>query len=140
MVSSESVESLVAAVSRVIAAGGTPAAENSGARERPDVLALGVLADEARRARHGQSATFLRVHDIGLATPSAVGGTVRGGRRGAARRTPGHDRRWQPTPCRRARGALPAATLVRGFWLADLETLGAEAFAALQAAGLDEVA
>ena len=37
-----------------------------------DILRLGMLADEARRRRHGASTTFVRVAELELPGPGAV--------------------------------------------------------------------
>ncbi len=139
MVSNESVEALVEAVTQAIAAGGVPAAETLRALgNATDVLALGALADDARRARHGQAATYLRVHDIELAAaepwpaPAATAAEVRLEGRPATIAS-------AADAVRRVR-AVAGATTVRGFWLADLDALGTDVYAALRAAGLDEVA
>ena len=138
MVSNESVAALVEAVTQTLAAGGVPAAETLGALgTATDVLALGAMADDARRARHGQSATYLRVHDVDVAAPEpwsapAAAAEVRLEGRPATIAA-------AADAARRAR-AIAGATTVRGFWLADLEALGPDVYAALRSAGLDEVA
>jgi hypothetical protein len=139
MVSNESVEALVATVSAAIAAGTAPAPETLRALgSATDVLALGALADDVRRGRHGQAATFVRVHEIDVTTPepwpapAAAAAEVRLAGRPATIAAAAE-------AVRRAR-AVAGDTVVRGFWLGDLDALGADVFAGLHAAGLDEVA
>lgn len=104
-----------------------------------DILSVGALADEVRRARHGAATTFVRVHVLDVATP---------------------DQWTAPPPGARevrlaGQGASPAAVVdavqrakaiadglpLRGFVLADLLRLGGAALLAeVKSAGLDEVA
>src|SRR5262245_4220211 len=39
--------------------------------ETDDIVSVGMLADEARRQRHGTRTTFVRVHEIHVASPSS---------------------------------------------------------------------
>ena len=86
-----------------------------------DVLALGALADDRRRARHGQAATYARVHDLELAdidawtAPPPAATEVR---------LVGHPRSLDEavTAAGRAR-ALAGSLVLRGFWLGDLAAL-----------------
>lgn len=130
---------LVDAVTAAVAAGAVP--DDTALRTlaaTTDVLALGALADDRRRARHGQQATFARVHDLDLATradwtaaPDAAGEVRITGRPAAID---------EAVAAVRQAVALAGGRVVRGFWLADVTGLGAGAAAALRAAGLDEVA
>src|SRR2546422_1457623 len=112
-----------------------------------DIISLGMLADDARRRRHGARTTFVRVANVALAgdtaqTPSPLAGEVR----------------IVGTPASRAaaveRVAQVAAAIagsrgvaVSGFSLADLEELSAREgvtlralLEALRAAGFGVVA
>ena len=104
-----------------------------------DILALGALADDVRRRRHGATATFVRVHvlDVGEAASwTAAPSTAQEVRLAGA---PGSldeavDAVLQAKP-------LAGTCVLRGFVLADIVTLaGEEGCRALAAAGLDEVA
>jgi 2-iminoacetate synthase ThiH len=140
MVSPEPLAALVEQVNAAIAGGADPAAETLRALAgTTDVLALGAMADDLRRARHGQAATYARVHDLELAdidawtAPPAAASEVR---------LVGHPRSVDEavTAASRARG-LAGGVVLRGFWLGDLAALAsADAFRSLRAAGLDEVA
>ncbi len=104
-----------------------------------DILALGALADDCRRARHGARTTFVRVHAFDVDTMD----------------------RWQPAPAAaremrltgqpssldhalqavRAARALSGGRVVRGFALEDLAVLGGrDGLRALVAAGLHDAA
>jgi hypothetical protein len=100
-----------------------------------DILTLGAMAADVRSARHGDRATFVRVApfavEAGEPPPPGAGEVRLVGRP----QTLGD----AVAAVRRARsdaGPVP----VRGFWLADLAALGADAFRAVHDAGLDEVA
>ncbi len=103
-----------------------------------DILALGAIADDARRARHGAATCYVRVHALSLAqeaawtAPPAAATEVRlVGPVDAARLVE------QVRAAHALAGGLP----VRGFELAELWALGGTALlTALAAAGLDEVA
>ena len=104
-----------------------------------DILALGALADDARRARHGAATTYVRVHVLPLdamATwsappPAATEVRLTGQPADAAAGL---------AAVRAARG-LAGACVLRGFELADLWALGGAALLGeLASAGLDEVA
>lgn len=101
-----------------------------------DVLALGALADDRRRARHGQQATFARVHELDVAAQDAWTPAPDGA--GEVRLV------GRPASLAEAVAAVEQAVtlaggrVVRGFWLADLAALGDNA--ALRSAGLEEVA
>lgn len=103
-----------------------------------DLLALGALADDVRRARHGAATTYVRVHALPLeqesawtAPPAAATEVRLVGPIDAARLVERV----------RAAHALAGGVPVRGFELAELWALGGTALlTALAAAGLGEVA
>ena len=104
-----------------------------------DIIAVGALADDARRARHGAATTFVRVHVLDVAATAAWTAPPAGAREV---RLAG-----QPASPAAAVDAVQRAKAIadglplRGFVLADLITLGGAALLAeLKAAGLDEVA
>jgi hypothetical protein len=139
MDSNEALDALVETVTTALAAGVVP--DQTALRAlaaTTDVLALGALADDRRRARHGQQATFARVHELDVATradwaaPPDAAGEVR-----LAGRPASLD---EAVAAVRQAVALAGGRVVRGFWLADVAGLGAGAAEALRAAGLDEVA
>ena len=75
-----------------------------------DIVTLGMIADEVRRARHGRTTTFVRVADLRLPlVEGAASAWPRGGPRAAPRRElPGHrggDRHDPPRGDGRGRGA-----------------------------------
>lgn len=138
MGSAEAVDTLVTAVTAAldagrIADGGAVAALAA----TTDVLGLGALADDARRAAHQDRTTFVRVHTLDLSTPPEQWGAPPAA--ATEVRLVGRPRSLEEATAavRRAR-MLAGPIVVRGFWLADLDELGA--FAALREAGLDEVA
>jgi len=109
-----------------------------------DIISLGIAADEARRARHGATTTYVRVADVNaapgnpLSIPSAAG-----------------EIRIVGTPATKAEAlqrvsevvALAAGKPVSGYSLADLELLAAQErvtlrdlLEQLRAAGLELVA
>lgn len=109
-----------------------------------DIISLGIAADEARRARHGATTTYVRVADVNappgnpLSIPSAAG-----------------EIRIVGTPASRAEAlqrvsevvAVAAGKPVSGYSLADLEVLAAQErvtlrdlLEQLRAAGLELVA
>ncbi|MEZ5290480.1 MAG: hypothetical protein R2745_05320 [Vicinamibacterales bacterium] len=104
-----------------------------------DILTLGSLADEARRRRHGTTATFVRVSELPLdraaewgAPPAAAREVRLVGAPGAVDAT--------LDAVRRAR-SLAGERAVRGFSTADIGRLGGAPVAAeLARAGLDELA
>ncbi len=139
MDSSDRLGALVESVTVALAAGAVPDATALGAlAATTDVLGLGALADDRRRAGHGQRTTFGRVHELDLATraawtpaPDAAGEVRLVGRPASLD---------EAVAAVRQAVVLAGGRVVRGFWLADLVALGAGAAAALRAAGLDEVA
>lgn len=104
-----------------------------------DILALGAIADDARRARHGAATCYVRVHALPLeqasawTAPPASATEVRlVGRPADAARL---------VEQVRAAHALAGGVPVRGLELGELWALGGTALlTALAAAGLDEVA
>jgi hypothetical protein len=139
MDSNDALDALVEMVTTAVAAGAVPdEAALRALAATTDVLALGALADDRRRARHGQEATFARVHELDVATradwmpaPDAAGEVRLAGRPASLD---------EAVAAVRQAAALAGGRVVRGFWLADLVGLGAGAAEALRAAGLDEVA
>lgn len=104
-----------------------------------DILALGALADDVRRARHGAATTYVRVHVLPLeasatwtaAPPAATDVRITG--------TPA-DGASLATAVRAAR-ALSGSAVLRGFELAEVwRRGGATLLGELAAAGLDELA
>jgi aminodeoxyfutalosine synthase len=104
-----------------------------------DILSLGALADEARRARHGATTWFLRVHELDTATPDRWMAPPPGAREVRLTGRPGAP----PVVIdlvQRAK-ALADGLVLRGFTLSDLVAIGgAPLLAELRAAGLDDVA
>ena len=104
-----------------------------------DILALGALADDVRRRRHGATATFLRVHLLDLADAATW----------TAAPPSAQEVRLSGTPpslddavdaVLRAKG-LAGECVLRGFVLSDIVHLGGEeGCRALAASGLDELA
>ncbi|MGE0362033.1 MAG: hypothetical protein AB7H93_17080 [Vicinamibacterales bacterium] len=139
MGSSDALAAHIEAVTGALADGAPPPAAAAAAlAATTDVLTLGALADDARRARHGGTATFVRVHEVTVddvasrgAVPYAAAEVRIGGRPATLAAA--------VDAVRRAR-TLAGDRPVRGFWLADLAALGAGAFAAVAAAGLDGIA
>lgn len=139
MDSNDALGALIETVTAAVAAGAAPdPAALSALATTTDVLALGALADDRRRARHGQQATFARVHELDVATradwipaPDAAGEVRLTGQPASLD---------EAVAAVRQAVALAGGRVVRGFWLADLTTLGGGAAASLRAAGLDEVA
>lgn len=104
-----------------------------------DILALGALADDARRARHGAATTYVRVHLLPL---DAIGAWVAPPSTATEVRLTGRpvEATALVAAVRTARG-LAGHCVLRGFELADLWALGgAPLLADLAAAGLDDVA
>jgi aminodeoxyfutalosine synthase len=104
-----------------------------------DILALGALADDVRRARHGTATTFVRVHVLDLANRAAWAEAPRAAREVRLVGTPATlDAAVEAV---RTAKTLAAGRVLRGFTLADAATLAApDAWTALARAGLDEVA
>ena len=104
-----------------------------------DILALGALADDVRRRRHGASVTFVRVHQLDIADAAMW----------TAPPSTAHEVRLIGTPpslddaveaVLQAK-ALAGACVLRGFVLSDIVHLGGEeGCRALAASGLDELA
>ncbi len=104
-----------------------------------DIISVGALADDARRARHGAATTFVRVHVLDVATPAAWTAPPPGAREVRLAGDP-----VSPVAAvdavQRAK-AIADGLPLRGFVLAALVRLGGAALLAeLKSAGLDEVA
>lgn len=107
--------------------------------ESHDLVAVGVMADEVRRQRHGRHATFVRVFEAHVdAVPATLPANVTAG-----------EFRLIGRPAAVAAAVAAAAAMRRlagtapvfGYSLADLEELGsADVYAQLSAAGLDGIA
>ncbi|MGD9904895.1 MAG: hypothetical protein AB7U83_15630 [Vicinamibacterales bacterium] len=139
MVSSDALAELVELVTGALDTGADlPAEALRALATTTDILALGALADDVRRARHGDAATFVRVQVLELGAAAGWGAVADGA---AEVRIAG-----RPTTLDAAVAAVREARAladgrpVRGFWLADLAALGGDAFAALAVAGLSGVA
>lgn len=104
-----------------------------------DILALGALADDVRRRRHGTVTTFVRVHVLDVSDPASWTAPPPAAQEVRIVGTPASlddavDAVLQAKP-------LAGAAVLRGFELRDLITLGGEeGCRALAASGLDEVA
>ena len=104
-----------------------------------DILALGALADDVRRARHGAATTYVRVHVLSLETSGTWTAAPDAATEVRLTGMPG-DAAALVAAVRAAR-ALAGPRALRGFELADLWRLGgAGLLGELAAAGLDEVA
>lgn len=104
-----------------------------------DILALGALADDVRRARHGAATTYVRVHVLPLGAMD--GWTAPPDTAAEVRITGASSDPASLVAAVRVARALAGAAAVRGFELADLWALGGAALLAeLVAAGLSEVA
>lgn len=102
-----------------------------------DILALGALADDRRRARHGARTTFVRVHTLDLAAMDRWDAGHAAAREVRLVGVPQSlDEAVQAV---RAARAFAGERPLRGFTLEDLAPLGGRAaFMALAAAGLSE--
>lgn len=104
-----------------------------------DILALGALADDVRRRRHGVATSFVRVHVLDLADTTRWTAAPPGAQEVRLTGTPASldaavDAVLQAK-------ALAGPCVLRGFTVTDLVGLGGEeGCRALAAAGLDEVA
>lgn len=104
-----------------------------------DILALGALADDARRARHGATATFVRVQLLDL--QDAASWTAAPDTAHEVRITGVPESLDQAVDAVLQARPLAGARVLRGFTVADLVRLGGEeSCRALAASGLDEVA
>lgn len=104
-----------------------------------DILALGALADDVRRARHDAATSFVRVHVLDLATLATWTAPPAGAREVRLAGRPA-----SPVAAvdavQRAK-AIADGLPLRGFVLADVLSLGgAPLLAELKSAGLDEIA
>lgn len=104
-----------------------------------DILALGALADDVRRARHGAATTYVRVHVLALDSPAAWTAAPATATEVRLVGQPGEPAALVAA-VREAR-TLAGPCVLRGFELADLCAAGGTALLAeLASAGLDEVA
>jgi len=112
--------------------------ERSALLGTPDLLGLGMAADEARRRRHGRRMTFVRVATLDINTVDAM--TTWPETAGEVR-IAGTPTDWTAAIAsvrmltERAAGRVP----ITGFSLVDLETAGAPMLAQLKSAGLAAV-
>jgi len=112
--------------------------ERSALLGTPDLLGLGMAADEARRRRHGRRMTFVRVATLDINTVDAM--TTWPETAGEVRLA-GTPTDWTAAIAsvrmltERAAGRVP----ITGFSLVDLETAGAPMLAQLKSAGLAAV-
>jgi aminodeoxyfutalosine synthase len=112
-----------------------------------DILILGMLADDARRARHQDRATFVRVFDVAVADGAEMVEVPAGAGEVRLVGTPATLDAAVGSVQRAAAAARLAGAPLSGFSLADLEALAAEHGTALadvlgrlKAAGLELVA
>lgn len=108
----------------------------------PDLIALGVRADDVRRSLHGARTTFGRVWEVHVdAVPAALPARLAAGEIRVIGRPSSLD---AATAAVRAAAALAPGVPVTGFTLADLQALDGsrleEACAALASAGLAGIA
>lgn len=104
-----------------------------------DILALGALADDVRRRRHGAATTYVRVHVLDLV--SAEGWVAAPPTSREVRLIGDPSSPEAAVEAVRRAQTLAGGTVVRGFDLGGLWTLGGAALlGALREAGLDEVA
>jgi hypothetical protein len=116
-------------------------AEARGILASPDLIAIGVQADEVRRRIHGTRTTFVRVFQMHVdAVPEALPAGVFAGEFRIAGRPASIE---AAVSAVRSAAALAQGVPVTGFTLADLQALGAASFSdlcqALRAAGLHAV-
>lgn len=128
------------AVVQLARAGGRlPAEAIAGLASVTDILALGALADDVRRRRHGAGTTFVRVQTLDVKAVERWGALESAAQEVRLDGCP--DTLDAATAAVRAARALVGDRVLRGFWLDDVARLGgATAFAALATAGLDEIA
>lgn len=104
-----------------------------------DILALGALADDARRRRHGAGTTFVRVHVLDLADRARWQAAPEPAREVRVIGTPPAADAWVEGVM--AARALASGRVLRAGDLTELWNLGgAPLLTALASAGLDEVA
>jgi aminodeoxyfutalosine synthase len=112
--------------------------------ETPDLISIGVRADDARRLRHQNRVTFVRVLDllVGAAVPSTIPAAA-----GEVRLSGGIDSSERAVQAVAGIAQAAGATPVSGFSLVDLEALAlreqiplAELCARLHGAGMEAVA
>ncbi|MEN3339743.1 MAG: aminodeoxyfutalosine synthase [Acidobacteriota bacterium] len=110
--------------------------------ESPDLIAIGVRADDVRRAMHGTRTTFVRVYEIHVdAVPASLPARVSAGEFRIVGRPMSAD---AAVTAVRAAVTLAGSVPVTGFSLADLRAVAGAAFPAacraLREAGLDGLA
>ena len=131
----------LAAVAERLAQGGKlQQADAAVVLESHDLVAIGMMADEIRRQRHGNRATFVRVFEAHVdAVPAALPATVEAGEFRLTGRPGSLDAAVTATSAMRQ---LIGPAPLSGFSLADLVDLGASAdtFVRLAAAGLKAIA
>jgi aminodeoxyfutalosine synthase len=141
----EAVSTLDALAERVSRAGAIEEADARLILASHDLVAIGMMADEARRRRHGRRTTFVRVFELHCdAVPSSVPQGVTAGEL----RLVGHPASIEvAVSATRAAAALAAGRPLSGFSLADLQALAAsggkampDVCAALRDAGLELIA
>lgn len=131
-----------------LAAGGRPTpADARTLADTRDLIALGTLADEARRRRHGSRVTFVRVHEVPVSAALAGGSLEPPEGAGEIRLTGGLPPLEQALEAVRQAAQQARGIPVSGFSLGDLEAQAAAsgrplagALASLRDAGLDLVA
>ena len=136
----DQVPAIRAAVSEAVLAGRRlDAADVRALAALTDIISIGALADDVRRARHGAATTFVRVHVLDVAALSAWTAPPPGARE--VRLT------GQPASAEAAVDAVQRAKAIadglplRGFVLSALMRLGGAALLAeLKSAGLDDIA
>ncbi len=118
------------------------AAEAQQLLESPDLIAIGVRADDVRREMHGARTTFVRVFEVHVdAVPGALPGGLAAGEIRLAGRPPSLEAALAAV---RAVAGLAGGIPVTGFSLADLQAVAGaslpDACAALADAGLAAIA
>jgi aminodeoxyfutalosine synthase len=107
----------------------------------PDILAVGALADDLRRGRHGARTTFVRVHAVDVSAETTWSAEIP--RAAGEIRVTGHPGGIEvAAACVRRVASRAEGRPVRGFTAGALAALdpGLDAFATLVAAGLTEIA
>src|SRR5258705_9715538 len=95
-----------------------------------DIISIGVLADDLRRARHGTNTTFVRVSDVPVEVGAPI---VRPASAGELRIVGVPASRIAAIERVREVAAAAAGAVVTGFSLADLEGLAAKESVTLRA-------
>jgi len=110
--------------------------ERSALVDTPDLLGLGMAADEARRRRHGRRMTFVRVATLDINTVDAA--TTTWPDAAGELRLTGTPADWTAAiaSVQALAGQAAGRVPITGFSLADLEAAGARIVAQLKGAGL----